>query len=391
MIHTRLDHLVVMAPDLDSGMRWCERTLGVSPGMGGEHPLMGTHNRLMKIAAADFDGAYLEIIAIKPDLVPQIPAGARRWFDFDDPVLRQRIERDGPQLVHWVVRTDALHAAREAWQHLGLDRGPAVAASRMTPQGLLEWQITVREDGARLFDGCLPTLIHWGAVHPTQAMGESAVSLLSVEVRHPQAALLQQAWGAIGISQVSVSDGPPELVAELDTPRGRVRLTSAGRLAPIEVRLDDLSGPEVQALVNEHVAGMRDDSPPGHSFALAVEGLRRADVSFWSAWRDGALCGCGALKALSPDAGEVKSMRTRSAFLRQGVGQALLDEIIRTARQRQYSKLLLETGTGEAFAAAHALYLRNGFEWCGAFGDYEASEFNVFMVKRLAPSSGRAP
>jgi hypothetical protein len=187
---------------------------------------MGTHNRLLKIASAGFENAYLEIIAIKPGLVPQIAAKAKRWFDFDDPVLRQRIERDGPQLVHWVARTDALQPACSAWQSLGLDRGPAVAASRMTPQGLLEWQITVRQDGARLCDGCLPTLIQWGAVHPTQAMVESDVRLLSVEVRHPQAALLRQAWSAVGGSQVRVNDGPPELWAELDTPRGRVRLTS---------------------------------------------------------------------------------------------------------------------------------------------------------------------
>ncbi|MFM7705215.1 MAG: GNAT family N-acetyltransferase [Rubrivivax sp.] len=153
---------------------------------------------------------------------------------------------------------------------------------------------------------------------------------------------------------------------------------------PVDVRIDDLSSQEVAALVHEHVGGMLANSPPGHSFALALEGLKRPDVTFWSAWRDNELCGCGALKALGHAAGEVKSMRTRGAFLRQGVGQAVLDEIVLTATARGYSRLLLETGTGEAFAAAHALYLRNGFAWCGAFGDYEASEFNVFMEKRLA-------
>jgi putative acetyltransferase len=79
-------------------------------------------------------------------------------------------------------------------------------------------------------------------------------------------------------------------------------------------------------------------------------------------------------------------MRTRPAFLRQGVGQAVLDEIVRTARARGYRQLYLETGTGDAFSAAHALYLRNGFGWCGAFGDYAATDFNVFMVKRLNPA-----
>lgn len=153
--------------------------------------------------------------------------------------------------------------------------------------------------------------------------------------------------------------------------------------AEIDVRRDDLSSVEVQTLVNEHVAGMRGDSPAGLSFALAVDGLRHPDVTFWSAWLGGALCGCGAMKALGDGTGEVKSMRTRSAYLRKGVGQAVLNEIIRTARERHYTHLLLETGTGEPFAAAHALYLRNGFSWCGAFGDYQASDFNVFMIKPL--------
>ena len=154
----------------------------------------------------------------------------------------------------------------------------------------------------------------------------------------------------------------------------------------IDVRLDDLSEPEVQALIAEHLAGMRGNSPAGHVHALAIEGLKKPDVTFWSAWQQSSLCGCGALKELNSASGEVKSMRTRPAFLRQGVGQAVLDEIVRTARARRYLHLYLETGTGDAFSAAHALYLRNGFNWCGAFGDYAATDFNVFMVRHLEPA-----
>lgn len=154
------------------------------------------------------------------------------------------------------------------------------------------------------------------------------------------------------------------------------------------IRPDDLSSPEVQALVAEHLAGMQGNTPAGHVHALAIDGLRTAEITFWSAWLDGELCGCGAMKELDCGAGEIKSMRTRPALLRKGVGQAVLDEILRTARSRGYKRLYLETGTGESFTAAHALYLRNGFVWCGAFGDYTATEFNVFMVKPLAPESG---
>lgn len=149
------------------------------------------------------------------------------------------------------------------------------------------------------------------------------------------------------------------------------------------VRRDDLSSAEVQSLVAEHLSGMHGNTPPGHVHALAIESLRAPNVAFWSAWVDGTLCGCGALKELDPLTGEVKSMRTRPAFLRSGVAQAILDEIVRTGRERGYSRLLLETGTGRAFEPAHALYRRNGFEWSGPFGEYTATDFNVFMAKVL--------
>jgi putative acetyltransferase len=151
----------------------------------------------------------------------------------------------------------------------------------------------------------------------------------------------------------------------------------------IVVRQDDLLSAEVQSLISEHLSGMHSNSPPGHVHALAIENLRAPGVTFWAARVDGILCGCGALKEMDPLTGEVKSMRTRAAFVRRGVGQAILDEIVRTARQRGYSRLLLETGTGLAFDPAHALYRRNGFEWTGPFGEYTATDFNVFMAKDL--------
>ena len=151
----------------------------------------------------------------------------------------------------------------------------------------------------------------------------------------------------------------------------------------IDVRIDDLSSAEVQSLVTEHLSGMQNNSPPGHVYALAIDSLRAPSVTFWTAWLGGNLCGCGALKELDLLTGEVKSMRTRAAYLRRGVGQAILDEIVRTARRRGYSRLVLETGTGEAFEPAHMLYRRNGFEWSGSFGDYTATNFNVFMARVL--------
>jgi putative acetyltransferase len=156
----------------------------------------------------------------------------------------------------------------------------------------------------------------------------------------------------------------------------------------IRIQIDDLSSFDVQQLVAEHLAGMHSNSPACRVHALALESLRSPDVVFWTAWIGDALCGCGALKALDAVSGEIKSMRTRSAYLKRGVAQAVLDEILRTAAQRGYARVYLETGTGPAFDAAHALYRRNGFDWCGPFGDYAATDFNVFMVKLLVVGAG---
>jgi putative acetyltransferase len=152
---------------------------------------------------------------------------------------------------------------------------------------------------------------------------------------------------------------------------------------PLIARIDDLRSLEVQDLIAEHLRGMRANSPPESVNAFPIDSLRKPGVTFWSIWDGPTLCGCAALKELSPLAGEIKSMRTREPYLRKGIGQYALNVVTQVATERGYTQLLLETGTGEAFEAAHSLYLKNGFSWCGAFSDYEATSFNVFMVKNL--------
>ena len=221
-----VDHLVVLAPSLAEGVAWCEATLGVVPGPGGEHPLMGTHNRLIPINTAAFPCAYLEIIAINREAVPQRAAGAKRWFDLDDDALQARLRAQGPQLAHWVAQVPDLPQALATLSAQGIDRGQVVAASRPTPQGLLRWQISVRDDGQRLFNGCLPTLIQWGDTHPTQAMADQGVALESLALAHPQAGALRQALDAVGLGAIPVHTGPARLQARLRTPRGPVNLIS---------------------------------------------------------------------------------------------------------------------------------------------------------------------
>lgn len=223
-----VDHLVVLAADLASGVAWCERTLGITPTAGGEHPLMGTHNRIFNVASPTHPRAYLEIIAINPGASKAIPTSARRWFDMDDANLQAQVEQHGPQLIHWVASVPDVAAACTALSALDMDRGAVITASRPTPHGLLQWQITVRDDGLRLMDGCLPTLIQWGAVHPCDSLPASGVQLEQLALQHPQAATLQTACNAVGVA-ASVLVTPyaaPRLSAQLSTPRGPVTLTS---------------------------------------------------------------------------------------------------------------------------------------------------------------------
>lgn len=222
-----LDHLVVVAASLDEGVTWCERTLGVTPGVGGEHPLMGTHNRLLRIDTPTWPGAYLEIIAINTEATKQESALAKRWFDMDCAPFMASIARNGPQLAHWVARVPDVERAVRQLAQLGIDRGAPVVASRATPHGELRWRITIRPDGARLFDGCLPTLIEWGEVHPVANMAASGIALQEFRLEHPQASLLSSALRSVGLPSV---EARPSKVAglqvTLQTPRGPVLLTS---------------------------------------------------------------------------------------------------------------------------------------------------------------------
>jgi len=217
-------HLRLRADKRRHGVHGCEPILGASLAGGGAHPLMGTHNRLLRIATERFPRAYLEVIAIDPDAPPP---DSPRWFDLDDPALHHAV-RQQPRLVHFVARSDQAAGAVKALHALGIERGPLVHAERPTSNGVLQWQISIRPDGQRLFYGALPTLIQWSNAHPADSMPESGVTLLSLQVRHPRAEPLDAAHRAIGLQQVQVARGAPNLVATLATPKGVVSLESAG-------------------------------------------------------------------------------------------------------------------------------------------------------------------
>ena len=145
----------------------------------------------------------------------------------------------------------------------------------------------------------------------------------------------------------------------------------------------DLDDKRVIALLDEHLKGMADHSPPESIHALDHEGLRSPNVTFWTIWDDDELAGCGALHELDAAHGEIKSMRTAQAHLRRGVAAAMLEHIMGEARRRGYVRLSLETGSGPGFDAAHALYAKYGFRYCGPFAQYTDDPFSRFMTIEL--------
>ena len=151
----------------------------------------------------------------------------------------------------------------------------------------------------------------------------------------------------------------------------------------MEIGLASLDDADLRDLLTMHQRRMVESSPPGTSFALDLTGLARPDVSLFAARRDGRLLGTAALKQIEPRSGEIKSMRVIDRELGTGVGFALFSYLIAVARDRGYRTLILETGTGEGFAAANALYVRNGFVRRGPFADYAASDFNIFYERAL--------
>jgi len=156
-------------------------------------------------------------------------------------------------------------------------------------------------------------------------------------------------------------------------------------LNAVKIKVDDLTGPEIAALLNQHLESMYTHSPPESVHALPIDKLRSPDVTFWSVWENNDLLGCGALKELDPQHGEIKSMRTVSRYLRKGVARAVLNHIIEQAKQRGYRRLSLETGSMAAFERARQLYERAGFTYREPFADYVKDPNSVFMTMALPP------
>lgn len=154
-------------------------------------------------------------------------------------------------------------------------------------------------------------------------------------------------------------------------------------IPPLRIVADDLTGPEILALLQLHLDDMHRWSPPESVHAMPAERLRQPDVTFFSAWDGDTLAGCGAIKHLEAGHGELKSMRAAPEYRGRGVGRAVLDRLLAEARARGYTRVSLETGRPEPFQPAQRLYRANGFVECPPFGDYVSDDFSICMTRLL--------
>jgi putative acetyltransferase len=152
------------------------------------------------------------------------------------------------------------------------------------------------------------------------------------------------------------------------------------RVTALKIEIDDPSTDDVRELIGAHLRFAHDVTPPGHVHALTIDELLGPDVTLLSARRTHLLEGIGALQHLDDSHAEIKSMHTTTAARRTGVARALLDRLMQVARERGYETVSLETGTGEAFAAAHSLYAAAGFRACSPFAEYAANPYSICMT-----------
>ncbi|KFN03306.1 GNAT family N-acetyltransferase [Bacillus clarus] len=151
----------------------------------------------------------------------------------------------------------------------------------------------------------------------------------------------------------------------------------------MEIKIDDLTNSDVKNLLMDHLQSMALHSPPESRHALDLEGLRKPEITFWSAWEGSSLVGCCALKELDLQHGEIKSMKTSSLHVRKGVAKRLLQHIMKEAKHRGYKRLSLETGSMDAFKPARKLYISMGFQYCNPFSQYKEDPNSVFMTIEL--------
>ncbi|MDA0365240.1 MAG: VOC family protein [Chloroflexi bacterium] len=201
-----VDHLVFRVPDLEAGMDVIEQRLGVRPAGGGVHPGRGTRNALLGLG----EGCYLEVIAPDP-AQPETPTSWR----FGPPV-------SAPELSTWAARSDLIETQLELARTRGLDLGAVAPMSRERPDGsVLRWQLTT---GERPGDGLVPFLIDWGRSDHPSASAPAGCRLIALRARHPDPERITRLLSALDLALPVEHGDRSALIAEIETPLGRVML-----------------------------------------------------------------------------------------------------------------------------------------------------------------------
>ena len=277
----------------------------------------------------------------------------------DIPALGARVlEREGgDNIALFRTASDNVFALRDRCPHKGGPLSQGIVAGETVTCPLHSWNLSLDSGEARAPDvGCVAT-------YPVRV--ENGV-----------------VWLSLGLLPTEVHASPNR---DCGAPVSR---TVAPMENDLDIRIDDLEGPEVLALLREHLGSMEHTAPAESRHALDLAGLREPGITFWSAWDGPALAGFGALKRMTEKHAEIKSMRTATSHLRRGVASKMLQHLIREAAARGYSSLSLETGSMEFFEAARRLYASFGFTACPPFGDYKPDPNSVFMtldIVGLAP------
>lgn len=206
-----LDHIVIAARDLQSGSLWLEDMLGTPPQGGGEHKIMGTHNKIWSLGSC-----YLELIAINPNApAPERP----RWFALDDPDLQDSLA-SGPRLINWAVRVDDIEAVvAESTVNLG--------TIHTLSRGDLSWKVAIREDGSLIHQGHIPLVIQWLTPHPASQLQDQGLSLSRLIAHRSEKTGVVKALEAIGAKDlIKIEDGTVTAgkMAEISTPDGNISL-----------------------------------------------------------------------------------------------------------------------------------------------------------------------
>ena len=225
MIQSSIDHIVIGATDLEKATKKVEDLIEADFSTSGKHPLMATHNRLIKLQ----NSIYMEVISIDPSAsIPQSSAQKKRWFSLDSPSTKCRLSL-APQPLCWVAAVDNIE---QAVSNCGYNPGRIIEVTRDE----LRWRLTVPENGKLSFDGVLPILIEWpNGKNPAKKMLESNLCLQQLTLFHSNPKRIKHVLSKLNISgPINIEFGEPRIEFSFKTASGKSVLFYENCLANIQ-------------------------------------------------------------------------------------------------------------------------------------------------------------